>query len=109
MDVRPLTISQWFTSRHLLENYFEVDRRRNGDPEHLVHRTNPQAKIRVVKRLTERLRIQATEEARVLLVEDAQRLITEGKTARDRNEAQDAYWYLTGTKPWHGSGLGTIL
>lgn len=100
-----LTVSQWFSSRHLMQYYTEIDRRRNGDPDHFVHRSNSKAKIRVVKRLTERLRLEITEEARLLLIEDAKRVMLNGAAIRDRHEAEAAYHYLTGTKPWHGSGL----
>ena len=96
---RPAVVSQWFSLRHLAKFYSQIDKRRNGDIQNFSHRSERQALIRVTRRECERLFLDMTPAARALMVEDALYERHNGRSVRDRLEAESAYFYLTGTKP----------
>jgi hypothetical protein len=60
------------------------------------HRTVPEARVELLKRLQKRYKVRVTDEARALMVEDARRWALEGSQS-DKVIGTQVYQYLTAT------------
>jgi hypothetical protein len=60
------------------------------------HRTVPEARVELLKRMTKRYRVRVTDEARALMVEDARHWALEGSQS-DKVIGTQVYQYLTAT------------